>query len=219
MSLYRHMAAVPAVPGALADWAEIPAAVASDCLNRGQAMAGRISPLDPAMRVIGRARTVRCKVGDNGPIHAAISLVERGDVLVVDAGGHPDTAVFGGLMARDATARGLGGLVIDGAVRDRSEIIALGLPVWAVGAVPEGPHKGFGGSVDGPVSCGGVSVAPGDLVIGDGDGVTIVPHAVIAETLKAAHALLAKEAKALDAIASGEGLAGLYGVPAITEVP
>lgn len=219
MTLYRHTAPVPALPGPVADWAEIPPAVASDCLNRGQAMAGAIAPLAIDMRVAGRARTVRCKVGDNGPLHAALAFAEAGDVLVVDAGGHADTAVFGGLMAQAALQRGIAGLVIDGAIRDRAEIIALGLPVWARGAVPEGPHKGFGGTIDGPIACGGVAVAPGDLVLGDGDGVSVVPRSAISSTIEAAKALLAKEARAIETISEGGSLAELYGVPEITEIP
>lgn len=217
--LYRHVTPIPPLPGNVSDWADIPPAVASDCLNRAQAMRGEISPIGPGMRAVGRARTVHCKAGDNGPLHAALDFAEPGDVFVVDAGGHPNTAIFGGLLARVALRLGVAGLVMDGAIRDRDEIVELGLPVWTRAVVPEGPHKGFGGRIDGPITCGGVPVMPGDLVLGDCDGVTVVPRARIAETLEAARALVAKEARAQEIIASGGNLAELYGVPKIEEIP
>ncbi|MEM9147814.1 MAG: hypothetical protein AAGC57_16645 [Pseudomonadota bacterium] len=133
MTLLRHTTPVPPLPSPIADWAEIPPAIASDCLNRGQAMAGAIAPMALGLRAVGRAGMVRCKIGDNSPLHAALSLVEAGDLLVVDAGGHPNTAVFGGLLARVALARGVAGVVVDGAVRDRDELAELNQRLGARG--------------------------------------------------------------------------------------
>ncbi len=197
-------------------WAGAEAAGVSDCLERSMAMDGGISPLDPAMRMIGQARTVRCMTADNSALHAAINLARHGEVLVVDAAGHLGNAVWGGLMTHAAVKREIAGLVIDGAVRDREDICSLGFACYARGCVPAGPHKGFGGAIDCPVSCGGVAVQPGDLVVADGDGVTVVPVDRIDETLKAFRQLQEKETKALAALERGGTLADIYGVPEVT---
>ncbi len=202
----------------LSAWQDIPAAVASDCLGRSQAMAGAISPLAPTMRIVAQARTVDCMVSDNSALHAAIARCEPGDVLVCDGKGFEDGALFGGLMTRSALEHQIAGLVIDGAVRDSAEIVEAGFACFARSVVPGGPHKGFGGAIDGAVSCGGVSVSPGDLIIGDADGVTVVPYSRIEDTLAAANGLLEKEQKALAGLARGGSLADVYGVPEVTMV-
>ncbi len=199
-------------------WKDTEAAAVSDCLERGMAMDGGIKPLDPAMQLVGQARTVRCMVGDNSALHAAITLIEPGEILVADAGGFLGTAVWGGLMTEAARRKGIAGLIVDGAVRDQAEIIKSAFPCFARGAVPAGPHKGFGGAIDVPISCGGVAVHPGDLIVADADGVTVVPLARVETTLSAYHALKAKEEQALAALDSGGTLADIYGVPEITKV-
>ncbi len=202
----------------LAPWEGIGTAEISDCLDRAQAMFGAIGPLRPEMRIIGQARAVNCMVADNSALHAAINLAERGDVLVASAQGFEDVAVWGGLMTRAALARGIAGLVVDGAVRDSEEIAALGFPCFARCAVPRGPHKGFGGSVDAPVSCGGVTVSSGDLIIGDADGVTVVPLSRVENSLAAVRALKEREAATIEKMAGGASLADIYGVPEITVI-
>lgn len=171
-------------PKTLANWQNIPPAIVSDCMNRSNAMASRISPLSPGMHVAGQARTVTSMVGDNGASHVAIGLVTRGQILVIDGRAHLDTAVWGGVMTRAAIKQGLGGVVIDGAVRDAADIRELNFPTFASAIVPTGPSKGFGGIIDGPISCGGCPVLPGDLIIGDDDGVAVVPLKRQAELLK-----------------------------------
>lgn len=202
----------------LAAWQDAEAAAASDCLDRAQAMDGGMQPLDRGMRLIGQARTVRCMVGDNSALHAAINVVEPGDVLVADAGGFLGNAIWGGLMTEAARKRGIAGLIIDGAVRDCAEIIEVGFPCFARGTVPAGPHKNFGGQIDGPIACGGVAVHPGDLIVADGDGVTVVPLAQVDAVLVAYTALKEKEARAMAALDAGGTLADIYGVPEITRV-
>jgi len=172
-------------PRELAKWKDIAPAIASDCMNRCYTMAARISPLSPGMTVCGQARTVTGMVGDNGAAHAAIGLVEPGDILVVDGRGHTETAVWGGIMTRAAIAQGIGGLVLDGAVRDAAEIRELRFATFAAGICPAGPSKGFGGIIDGPISCGGCPVKPGDIVIGDDDGIAVIPLERQAEILQA----------------------------------
>lgn len=202
----------------LAPWAGAEAAQVSDCLERSQAMAGAIGPVAPGMRLLGQARTVRCMVGDNSALHAAITVARPGEVLVADAQGFEDVAVWGGLMTRAALERKLGGLVLDGALRDVDEIARLGFSCFARRAAPRGPHKGFGGEIDGVLACAGVQVAPGDLVIGDADGVTIVPMARLDATLKALSALKEREAAAIARMKTGASLAEIYSVPEIEMV-
>ena len=156
-------------------WRKIPPAIASDCMNRGQFMAAAIKPLSPGTRLAGQARTVSSMVGDNGINHIATAHARAGEVLVIDAKGYTDVAVWGGVTTRVALAKGLAGIVIDGAVRDAAEIRELGFPCFARAVVPSGPHKGFGGTIDGRIACAGCPVAPGDIVLGDDDGIAVVP--------------------------------------------
>lgn len=197
-------------------WAGTEAAPVSDCLDRAMAMDGGLQPIDRTMRLVAQARTVRCMVGDNSPLHAAINLVRPGEVLVADAGGFLGTAVWGGLMTQAALRKGIAGLVVDGAIRDRAEIVQSGFPCYARGSVPAGPHKGFGGAIDCPINCGGVAVHPGDLIVADADGVTVVPLDKVEATMTAFTALKEKEAKALAALDAGGTLADVYGVPEVT---
>lgn len=178
---------------ALKKWKDLPPAVVSDCMNRTQVMAGAIKPVAHGMKLLGQARTVTCMTGDNSAVHLAIGLVEPGQILVVDAGGYEDTAVWGGIMTRAAAMRGIGGLVVDGAVRDVAEIRELGFPCFSRAVVPAGPHKGFGGIIDGPISCAGCPVKAGDIVIGDDDGVCVVPLERAEEMLAASLEKVAQE--------------------------
>ncbi|NRB31814.1 MAG: RraA family protein [Rhizobiaceae bacterium] len=217
MPVFQHQATFRRLTkNALAKWATAEAAAVSDCLNRAQAMDGGIQPLDIGMRVVGQARTVRCTVGDNSALHAAIELVAPGDVLVADAGGFMGNAIWGGLMTRAALRKGIAGLIIDGCIRDRLEIIDAGFPCFARGSVPAGPHKNFGGDIDAPIACGGVAVCPGDLVVADADGVTIVPLSRVAKVHTDYLALKQKESRALSELARGGTLAEIYGVPQVT---
>ncbi len=174
-------------------WREFPPAIVSDCMNRTQVMAGAVKPVAQGMRVLGQARTVTCMVGDNSAVHALIGMIEPGEVIVVDAGGFEDTAIWGGIMTRGAVRQKIGGLVVHGAVRDVAEIIELGLPCFSSAVVPAGPHKGFGGVIDAPISCAGCPVRPGDIVIGDDDGVCVVPLERADEILKASIEKVAQE--------------------------
>jgi 4-hydroxy-4-methyl-2-oxoglutarate aldolase len=162
-------------PSRLEQWKKISTATASDCMNRSQAMAGGIKPLASWMRICGQARTVQCVYADNSIIHYANSTAEPGEVVVADAGGVMDVAMFGGVTALEGVKRGLGGFVIDGAVRDIAEAIALKYPIFTRGICPKGPHKAFGGAMDISIACGGLSVSPGDLILGDDDGIVVVP--------------------------------------------
>lgn len=214
MPLYHRNAPFKRLGAAdLAAWVEIPPAIASDCMNRSQAMAARIKPVAPGTRLTGQARTVTCMVGDNSAIHAAIRLIAPGDVLVISGGGYEDTALWGGLLTQAALSRGAAGVVVDGAVRDVAELRENRFPCFTAAIVPAGPHKGFGGTIDGVIACGGCTVAPGDIVLGDDDGVAVVPLARAEELLADCQAKLAQEARALEMLQQGTLLADQMAIP------
>lgn len=193
------------------DWSRIPAALASDVSGRSGAMSGAIRALS-GDRLVGRAHTLRVVAGDNRSIHFALATTEPGSVLVVDAGGYADRAVWGGVLTEAAMLRGIAGLVLDGAIRDLAEIRERGFPVFARGTSPAGPHKSGGGTARGIVSCGGVAVAQGDLIVADLDGVTVVPQARISATLDAAKKRHSLERSWVDRIRAGEDSAAVLGL-------
>jgi len=220
MPIHQHIAPYARLSAeALEAWRGIPPAIASDCMNRAQTMQAAVKPLARGMTLCGQARTVQCMVGDNGPIHAVMRLLEPGDVLVIDAGGYADVAVFGGLLARAAMARGAAGVVLDGAARDCAEIIGFKFPLYASAIVPRGPHKGFGGTIDGVISCGGCPVSPGDIVLGDDDGIAVVPLARADMVLRASLEKISQEEAQIERLNAGESLADQLGVPEPTIVP
>ena len=177
----------------MARWKNIPPAVASDCMNRCYVMSGRISPLSPGMKICGHARTITGMVGDNGPAHVAIGVAKPGEILVIDARGHVETAVWGGIMTRAAIERGITGVVIDGAIRDAEEIRELGFATFSAGICPAGPSKGFGGIIDGAIACAGAPVKSGDIILGDDDGVAVVPLKRQADILEKSLARIKQE--------------------------
>lgn len=197
----------------LAEWRSIPVAVISDELNRSCTMAAAIKPIAEGMNFVGQALTVQVMVGDNGPLHYALAASWPGCVMVVDARGHVDTAVWGGILTHAAMVKGVVALVVDGSVRDVDEIRQAGFPTYSRGVVPNGPHKGFGGSVNSSISCAGVVVNPGDLVVGDADGVVVVRPDQMAELLDRCHARIAKEEGILAKLDAGVESYVLQGLP------
>lgn len=178
-------------------------ATISDNLARLPGMVG----LRPFHRVegvmAGRALTVRTAAGDNAFIHKALDLVKPGDVIVVDGGGDLSRALIGEIMATLAQVRGAAGFVLDGAIRDTAVIGAGTFPVFARAAIHRGPYKNGPGAIDVPVAVGGQIVNPGDLVIGDSDGVVAFPVEGAAALLDAVRAQEAKEAGILESIHAG----------------
>lgn len=199
-------------------WVEIPVAIIGDELNRAQIMQAAIKPLAPGARFAGPALTVRCMVGDNSALHYALAEARPGAVIVADAQGFEGTAVWGGIMHTGARLRRIAAVVIDGAVRDVAELRVSGLPVYARAAVPAGPHKGFGGAVNAIVQCGGVPVAPGDLVIGDDDGVIVVRPDQIDGLMDRCRARMAKEEAIVEGLKAGKTTVELTGLPPAEEV-
>lgn len=169
----------------LSRYAGVTAATAHEAMGRKGALDSAIKPIRSGMKVLGTAFTCACPPGDNLTLHAALKLAQPGDVLVVAAAGFTEQGLFGDVMASCAKGRGLAGLVVDGGVRDGAEIHAIGFPVFARAISIKGAVKETLGAINTPVVVGGEVVSPGDLVIGDDDGVVIVPKALIGETAQA----------------------------------
>jgi len=172
----------------LTGFAAVGAAQISDCMNRLYGVNG-LRPLHAgARRMVGRALTVKTRPGDNLMIHKAIALAGADDVIVVDGGGDTCNALVGELMMMDARARGVAGFVIDGAVRDADVFAQEPFGCFARGVTHRGPYKEGPGEINVPVAVGGQVVCAGDVVVGDADGVVIVPaqhaEAVLALALK-----------------------------------
>ena len=169
-------------------------------------------PVYPAARVSGSAVTVLCGPGDNLMIHAAIAVVQPGDVLVVTTFSESTDGMFGELLAESCLAHGVAGLVIDAGVRDTVEITALGFPVWSKAVSAQGTSKIIAGSVNVPVVCAGASISPGDVIVGDADGVVVVPRESASAVAAAAEQRLAKEERTRARLKAGELGLDIYGL-------
>lgn len=176
----------------------------ADSMSHLQAASGAIRAWHRARKTLcGPALTVKAAPGDNLLVQKAVDLARPGDVIVVDVGGFTDQAVVGELMARWAARRGVGGFVVDGAIRDLDYITASDMPVYARAATPRGPSRVGPGEINVPVCIGGMVVRAGDIIVGDADGVVAVPPADAQVVLKAAGALREREGVQLAAIADG----------------
>lgn len=182
---------------------EFQAAIFADVNGRRGAMHGRIAALRPRMKVCGPAFTVDVRAGDNLMIHAAIALAKPGDVLVIDGKGDQTAALMGTIMMSACKQLGLAGVVIDGAVRDSLEIDEIDFPVFSVGTNPNGPTKNVPGRIGHAITCGGVTVRSGDLVLADADGVVIVERERVEALLPLARRKVEDEAKRIEQIRQG----------------
>jgi 4-hydroxy-4-methyl-2-oxoglutarate aldolase len=179
-------------------------AIMCDVGGRRGALNARIQALHPTMKLAGPAFTVEVRPGDNLMVHVALAVARRGDVIIVDGKGDDTCALIGELMAAQAEAAGLAGLIVDAAARDSDTLAAGSFPIFSAGRSPCGPTKGLPGTMGRPISVGGVAVQPGDLVLGDADGVVIVPRDQVIDVLDAADAKIAAEKQRLAEIARGE---------------
>ncbi len=175
----------------------------SDGLNKFYTMDCGIRRMFPSSKLAGPAVTVKVRAGDNFMLHKAISLVQPGDVLVVECQGGNGYAVCGDLMVASMHKLGLAGIVVDGTVRDIRELAEIGMPVFARGTVCGAGDKDGPGEVNFPVACGGVVVNPGDLVFGDENGVVVIPRDDIEETIAGADKKLVVDEKRRAEIAAG----------------
>lgn len=176
----------------------------SDGLNKFYTMDSGIRQLFPADKFIGTAITIKTRSADNLLIHKAISLIQPGDVLVVDTQGCVNYSLMGELMVTCMKKMGAIGIVADGCVRDIVDLEKIGIPVFARGTTPAVGDKDGPGEINVPISCGGVVVMPGDIVIGDADGVVVIPKADVDDVTKNAEKKAFYERKRRDGIARGE---------------
>jgi regulator of RNase E activity RraA len=187
------------------DWTErfaaIPVANISDSMSRMTASGHRLRPLHAGGVLCGPAVTVRTCPGDNLMTHMALNLAVEGDVIVVDAQGDLTNAIIGERMIAYCVAKRFAGIVIHGAVRDFGWIRTHGFPVYACGITHRGPYKNGPGEINVPISLGGMVVMPGDLMVGDDDGLVCVPQANVADIYARAAAKFKQESETFDAIA------------------
>jgi 4-hydroxy-4-methyl-2-oxoglutarate aldolase len=181
--------------------------------NYSAALPSAIKPIEPRLTVCARAFPVATAPRDNLDIHRAIYAARPGDVLVVSTGGEYEAGYWGDVMTHAARVQRLGGLIIDGCVRDVREIMTSRFPVFARGACIRGTTKRGGGKVGEPIMIGETRIATGDMVVGDRDGVVIVPHSEIARVIEAATVRVRHEAEILSKIQAGKTTLELHGWP------
>ena len=171
---------------------------------------GRFGFMDPGIQsrsgfpLVGLAVTVQCRPADNLMVHKALQVATPGDVVVVSTCGNITSAVFGELMCHTASAAKLGGIVVDGAIRDVDGITRLGMPAFSRAVCPGSCDKDGPGEINVPISCGGAVVMPGDIVVGDADGIAVVPRAMAAEIIDLVLQLMDRETKRIAEIAAGK---------------
>jgi 4-hydroxy-4-methyl-2-oxoglutarate aldolase len=173
------------------------------------ALTGAIKPIDPTRRLAGPAFTIHVPAGDNLIIHVALTQARRGDVLVINAQGEIERAVWGDILTFAAQQIGVHGLILDGAVRDTEGIIALGFPVFARGISIKGPQKNQSGRINVPITCGGIPIHPRDIILGDRDGVVVIPRSTLDEVIMAALRREAAEAALREGIRAGQSTVDL----------
>ncbi len=184
-----------------------------EAAGRTGALPSAIKPVAPSFRACGPALTVRCAPGDNLWLHRAIYAAQSGDVIAASVSDDFEWGYWGEIMSTAALARGLGGLVVDGCVRDRERLERLGFPVFARGISIRGTSKDRDapGSVNEPIMIGRAVIAPGDLLLGDADGVVALPRERLAETLDRAAARERAEEDVTARLARGERTLDIYG--------
>ena len=191
---------------------EAPTGNVADANGGKGVMDAGIHPLDRHMHVAGPALTVACAAGDNLTIHKAVLMAKPGDVLVINCGGYLNAGVFGEMLALSCAAKGIAGVIIDGSCRDVNDLIEMDFPTFVRGVNPRGTIKDTLGAVNGEVLCGGVVVHPGDIVVGDCDGVVVVAAAEAETILEKALAKKAKEDELRPLLKNGDTTANLLGL-------
>jgi 4-hydroxy-4-methyl-2-oxoglutarate aldolase len=183
-----------------------------EALGQTGALASAIKPLDPMRRLAGPAITVDARPGDNLVIHHALTLARSGEVLVVDAKGYAEAGPWGDILTLAAQTIGIAGLIIDGAVRDGESILKMGFPVFSRGLSIRAAQKNQPGRVNVPIICAGVAISPGDWIMGDRDGVVVIPQGNVSVVIAAAKAREAAEIVLRKGIAAGKSTVELLGL-------
>ena len=216
MPVTLHRETLPPAPD-LSAWARIPVAIAVDTVPGARQIDPAIRPLRPAghqPRLMGRAVTVDCQPPDFGAVLHALDLVGRGEVLVIAARGHADHAMIGDILSGHLRARGAAGVIVDGAIRDTGTLGQWDdFAAFARHITPRGPTGAEAGAVNGPVPFGGITIHPGDLILGDDDGLVCLPPATWEDGLTPARAKLALEERWTEALRAGSA-AQAFGLPA-----
>ena len=187
----------------IAKFRELPVANVSDCMSRMTAGGPRLRPMHGGGGLAGPALTVKARPGDNLMLHKALDLAEPGDVIVCDGGGDLTNSLIGEIMVTHAIKRGIAGIVIDGAIRDAAAIRSGQFPVFAAGVSHRGPYKDGPGEINVPIAIDGMVIEPGDLILGDDDGVVCVPFAHVETVLAATEKKQAAEVDQIKAIKAG----------------
>ena len=181
----------------------IPVANVSDCMARMTAGGPTLRPMHASGVLAGPAFTVKSRPGDNLMLHKAIDLAAPGDIIVCDASGDLTNSLMGEMMLAHAIKRGIGGFVLNGSIRDRDAFIERNLPVFAAGVTHRGPYKDGPGEIGFGISIAGMNIEPGDLMLGDADGVLCVPRADVEVVFAAAERKHATEIEQMKAIEGG----------------
>lgn len=182
---------------------DLPVANISDSMHRMYAGGAALRPVHREGKLVGRALTVKAPPGDNLMLHKAIDMAVDGDVIVADAGGDVTHALMGEMMLGYALTRGIAGFVLNGAIRDADAFMETNLPSYAVGVTHRGPYKNGPGEINCPITIGGMVIMPGDLIVGDADGVVVVPIDDVAEVHERTVAKHAAETKQMQSIRAG----------------
>src|SRR6185436_18961620 len=201
-------------PGVISQLGDQGVATVHEAQGRSGLLRPYMRPIYPAAKAAGSAVTVSCQAGDNLMIHAALELCQHGDILVVTTTSESTDGMFGELLAVSCRARGVAAMVIDAGVRDVADITAMEFPVWSKAIHAQGTVKATAGSVNRPVVCAGASVRAGDVIVGDVDGVVVIPRAAAAEVARLGAERVAKEQKSRDRLRSGELGLDFYGLRA-----
>jgi len=200
-------------PEILALWKDVPTAVVCDAMDRTGGMVAGIQSLVSGKTFAGQALTVHAPNGTNAPLHHAAKLAWPGCVLVIDAENLQEKAVWGSVVNSYALSRGIAALVFDGCVRDAALLKESPMPIFCRGTAPNGPSKEDIGGVNTPISCGGVDVMPGDIIVGDDDGIAVVPFAMHEDVLERCHTRLAEKQDWKQKTNDGVSTAELWKLP------